>query len=497
MDNLSAKLLAHLHQKAFRDALEMVKRDPVLLTMEGDDFWFPLHHAIKNNAPCDVVASFTDEWLQIEDFQALCGMNLVHCACYYNAPLDVVRYLSSLFPDSLTSQTTNLIDTPLMYALEAKRDHDVIKCVSYSNIEYIGDFDPWHNKVHRAIVEQYMVDDTFVDSLTAMFRLEHKDPTLTSLVISDGFFSMFEKPPDDWEYARNMNRLYQNTFDSVMDAVSSHPYLTAIILIMDAQGLLWNNRQQKTALINLIRDKPSITSVAIVTSETDLTRVGEVLQNFTQVKSVSISNESGIQFSGNRMANVCNSLNTLPLLEHLELRRVSIYPSDAKPMYRKILKKTSMRWVCMSHTGIDHWLSSQFFVRVMKDNPKLEHLQYMSLFGDNPPPNPSFFDPTAADWQAAIDLELATITAENFTRGSIKQFMNKIKLCDQIEFNGHHSDLQFIVDIVDANEHDGNNECYPQNPTDHLYSLLRAKPDFIKGCSSTKSPKSNKRPKLI
>jgi hypothetical protein len=50
--------------------------------------------------------------------------------------------------------------------------------------------------------------------------------------------------------------------------------------------------------------------------------------------------------------------------------------------------------------------------------------------------------------------------------------------------NGRNEELQFITNIVDANEKDSEHEikydqiCRP----DHLYALIQSKPDYIQRC---------------
>jgi hypothetical protein len=506
MDKLHAKLLAHLSQKEFLEAVEMVKRDPVLLTMECDVFseliLFPLHRTLEYEAPYNIIVSFMDEWLQLEDFQTLSEMNLLHCACWWNAPLDVIHYLSSLFPDSLSMQTKRSGYIPLMYALQAKRDPDVIKCLSNSNVEYIGDFDvgdwveeDWShkNKVNKAIVDRYMVDESFIDSSRGMFRLEHKDPTLTCLVISDTLHSFLEMDPPDDFYGRNdeYEHLYESACNSIIHAISSHPHLTMIVFIIHCR--LIDNRyvRQRDALIEVIRDKALITEIEVLTSDSDLRTVGHVLTNFPHVKSVKIASHGEALSDGYGMHDVSILLNKLPLLESVEFRNVHIYRGDARQFYLGIMKKNSMRRIVMYDTKIDHWLSS-WFVRVTKDKPKLSHLKYMCLF-DYCRPHSSHS--ACADWQEEIDLELADNILDNHTRGSILKFMNKIQSRGEINYSDHH----FIDDMLDADVHDGKGEGDPLYPTDHLYSLIRAYPHFLNISTHIDNayPFSNKRPKLI
>jgi ankyrin repeat protein len=130
MKHQFTNLLAHIRNEETNKDVEMVKCNPVLITMEDEELRLCLlHHALFNKAPFYVISTFVDHWLLLEDLQSLSEMQLVHLACIHNEPFDVIHYLSSLFPESLTSK--NIMGyTPLIYALEKKRDEDIIQCVS-------------------------------------------------------------------------------------------------------------------------------------------------------------------------------------------------------------------------------------------------------------------------------------------------------------------------------------------------------------------------------
>jgi hypothetical protein len=101
MKHQFTKLLAHTRNEETNKAVEMVRRDPVLITMEDNKLRLcPLYHALFNKAPFYVTSTFVDHWLLLEDLQSLSETQLlVHLACIHNAPFNVVRYLPSLFLD--------------------------------------------------------------------------------------------------------------------------------------------------------------------------------------------------------------------------------------------------------------------------------------------------------------------------------------------------------------------------------------------------------------
>jgi hypothetical protein len=229
-----------------------------------------------NKAPFYVISTLLDHWLLLKDLQSLSEMQLVHLACIHNAPFDIICYLSSLFPGSLTSKNI-MRYTPLMYTLEKKRNEDIIQCVSYSNLEAIGDFDQGNREWAKfAIVNEYYGNESFIDSEMAMFQLKHKDPTLTHLVMGERFHCSH---PTESDGSFNSSH-YERAVMDALDAVYSHPHLTKLILAMDdLNSILWTEGNAWNALISVLRDKPSTTTISIRTLLTCLATVGEMLEH--------------------------------------------------------------------------------------------------------------------------------------------------------------------------------------------------------------------------
>jgi hypothetical protein len=77
-----------------------------------------------------------------------------------------------------------------------------------------------------------------------MFWLEHKDPTLNFLVLSDSFHSI-------------------QVMD-VLDAVQSHPHLQELILSIDCNDfILWTEGKARNKLFLVMRDLPSFVAITI------------------------------------------------------------------------------------------------------------------------------------------------------------------------------------------------------------------------------------------
>ena len=83
------------------DAILMVQREPMLLTMYDGNGLYPLHHAIKEHDTYNVVLAFIDDWLKFKVIETLSDMEFIHHSVKKKAPLKVVSYLLSKFPYSL------------------------------------------------------------------------------------------------------------------------------------------------------------------------------------------------------------------------------------------------------------------------------------------------------------------------------------------------------------------------------------------------------------
>jgi hypothetical protein len=106
--------------------------------------------------------------------------------------------------------------TPLMDALEKKRDEEIIQCVGYSNLEAIGDFNQGnHNWAKFEIVNEHFGDESFIDSETAMFWLKHKDPMLTSLMMGDSFHCSHPKESDGLFNSSHYERAVMDVLDAI------------------------------------------------------------------------------------------------------------------------------------------------------------------------------------------------------------------------------------------------------------------------------------------
>ena len=140
MDLLFTTLLAHMRKLEWKEAVDLVVANPILITFEDDELHLsPLHHALFNKAPFYVISTFVSHWLLLKDLHSLREMELVHLACEHHATFDIIHYLLSLFPESWTTKNLNGY-TPFMIALSKQLDEDILYILDNCDMGAIGDF---------------------------------------------------------------------------------------------------------------------------------------------------------------------------------------------------------------------------------------------------------------------------------------------------------------------------------------------------------------------
>jgi hypothetical protein len=108
MDLLFTMLLAHIRKLEWKEAVDLVVANPILITFEDDELHLsPLHHALFNKAPFYIISTFISHWLLMEDLHSLTEMQLVHLACEHHVTFDLIRYLSALSPESWKTKNSN------------------------------------------------------------------------------------------------------------------------------------------------------------------------------------------------------------------------------------------------------------------------------------------------------------------------------------------------------------------------------------------------------
>jgi hypothetical protein len=91
-------------------------------------------------------------------------------------------------------------------------------------------------------------------------------------------------------------------------------------------------------------------------------------------------------------------------------------------------------------------------LQIYKDYDECDQLEFISFFG-----NTSSREQWQEQWQEDIDMQLAETAHIKHTRRSVSDFLKNINSRETTS-NGRNEELQFITDIVDANEKDSEHE---------------------------------------
>jgi hypothetical protein len=167
-----------------------------------------------------------------------------------------------------------------------------------------------------------------------------------------------------------------------------------------------------------------------------------------------------------------------PLLEKVTFERVQIDYRTMTLLYRMLVAKRSMRQLCMIGTDMDYRNSRFLLARIKRHEAECDHLTHICFFGC-PYDRPSQESEEDRQWKDDIDNELDKITDGNVNK-SVKEFIDTIVSRDDNDSTTKHSHLQFITDVLHANEKDFNDKGNEINPPSYLYALIKAKPEFMK-----------------
>jgi hypothetical protein len=266
--------------------------------------------------------------------------------------------------------------TPFMITLWNKLDKDIIKLLSYSNIDAIGDFHQENDSAKVTIINEHFGDESFIDSKMTIFRLEHKDPTLNCLVMGDLFHCIH---PIESDGSFNSSH-YERIVMDVLDAVESHPHLKELLLAVDhPDSILWRAGNARNALISVLCDLPSTTAISIRTSIPHLGMVGKMMQHCPQLKFLSI-HYYGCGYLGHGIGKLVEYLKNCTVLESVQFYNVPFYPCDGVLLYHHLIKnKKLVRSILMVGTQMDNSLAS-WMVSILKDNPVCENLEFICFF---------------------------------------------------------------------------------------------------------------------
>jgi hypothetical protein len=186
------------------------------------------------------------------------------------------------------------------------------------------------------------------------------------------------------------------------------------------------------------------------------------------------------------------SLSDLPVLELLKFEKWNLSRRDAFLLHIRLMKKKLLRSICMVGTIMSEYVASKM-LQIYQDSDECNQLEFISFFG-----NTSKRERWQEQWQEDIDMQLAEMVHIKHTRRSVSEFLKNIHSRQNCS-NGSNKELQFMNNILDAKDKDSEHEieydriCHP----DHLYRLIKPKPDYIQRCVDLKREYSvsNKRQK--
>jgi hypothetical protein len=280
----------------------------------------------------------------------------------------------------------------------------------------------------------------------------------------------------------------------VLDAVKSFPNLEQLILVVDREdSILWREGDTRNALFSVMHDLPSKVIIEIQVAIPSFDLVAEMMKHCPNVKYLSIGVVGWAPY-GTRTVALVRSLSDLPVLELVKLEKWNLSRREALLLHVRLMKKKSLKSICMVGTRMSEYVASKV-LQIYKDSDECDQLEFLSFFG-----NTSSREQWQEQWQEDIDIKLAETAHIKHTRRSVSDFL-KNSNSRETTSNGRNEELQFITNIVNANEKDSEHEieydriCHP----DHLYALIQSKPDYIQRCVDLEREYSvsNKRQKII
>jgi hypothetical protein len=221
--------------------------------------------------------------------------------------------------------------------------------------------------------------------------------------------------------------------------------------------------------------------------------VVEMMKHCPNVKYLTVNVDGWAPYGTGTVALV-RSLSDLPFLESVILKNWRLQSREVLLLFIRLMKKKSLKSIAMVRTDMSEHLASKM-VQIYKDSDECDQLEFLSFFRDT-----SSREQWDLQWKEDIDLQLAETAHIKHTRRSVSDFLNNIKSRETTS-NGRNEEVQFITDIVDANEKDSEDGYeYDWIPRPgHLYTLIQSKPDYIQRCVDLEREYSvsNKRQKKI
>jgi hypothetical protein len=266
-----------------------------------------------------------------------------------------------------------------------------------------------------------------------------------------------------------------------MDAIYCNPHIRTLYFIYGHRNsFLREEGMRRDAFSVLLREKTSIKSVTIKSIQTELTPFGDILQDFMHLEHLTIEATWRRAFERNTIEMIIKLVNNLPRLSSVSFVNTVITHDDGIAIAQWLIGKRSMKGLQMVHCVVKSRAGSTIIDALKTDNDCT--LRDVSLFVAN-----------EEWWAPNKDQEIRLCLIHNARVQSIKEFVMRVTTRDP----GAGATKSEFEDIKGAVFKD-HNDCDPSHPVNHLFSLLRAKPDYIKRCVENEKvySMSNKRRKL-
>jgi hypothetical protein len=254
-------------------------------------------------------------------------------------------------------------------------------------------------------------------------------------------------------------------FFDIMDAIYGKPHIRTLYFIYQhPNSFLWEEGMRRDAFSYLLRKKTSIKSITIKTARMDLTRFDDILQDCIHLEHLTIQASFRQDFGRNTIEMVTKSVQNLPRLSSLSFVNTVITYHDGIAIAQWLIGKRSMEGLKIMNCVINFGAVSAIIEALKTDRDCA--LRDVSLSIGN-----------EQWWAPNKDQEIHHCLSHNARVQSIKEFVTRVTTRD----SGAVTKKCEFEDIREAVLKD-HNDCDPTHPVNHLYLLLRAKPNYIKRC---------------
>jgi ankyrin repeat protein len=439
MSGLTKTIVNHIVNRRFDDAKLLLRWYPVLHAIPDGKGVFPLHYALANHAPLHLILIMVREWpAMMSNTTPITKLNPLHWTCRFNMPAEVLRFMLQEFPEEI-KVWDNSFETPLMcYLKSGDRDPEVIKSLN-----------PSGDKEYADIGDRRCGRDD-----VGVCRLDYKDPTLRKIYLCDMY--MIDHPEGC-------------KFLDDMDAIYCHPYVNHLhfkVYCNPEHSFMWREGSMgRNAVMFLLREKKSVKSITIDAEVSDITVFANVLQQCIHLEHLTVIFNRN--YWRESIKEIILAIRHLPCIRKVTFVKALVNSEAGIALSESLVAKRSMVSIRMIQCTITPEASSAILEALRSDVDCT--LRDVSLFVGHRPIR------THEATALHHDQEIRLAVAYNARVQSVREF---IRLVTSRDTSGDTGNTEF-KDIEGAILKDEADFDWRDHP-DHLYSLLQAKPEYIK-----------------